>query len=178
MHRAAGATEVLIVVGQSLRADARAARRAGAGAAALLAKLSPVDLVLVEGFKRDPHPKLEVHRAANGKPLLASRRSAHRRRSRRDAPLPQARVPVVSLDDIDAIADILVAARGAAPMPSLAQRAEPPDGAAHRRLLRVLRPAAADRRDGAADRRARHAGRRDRARAARATRTGACWRAT
>jgi molybdopterin-guanine dinucleotide biosynthesis protein B len=36
----------------------------------LLQKLSPCDLVLVEGWKRDPIPKLEVHRAANGKPWL------------------------------------------------------------------------------------------------------------
>ena len=36
----------------------------------LLAKMSPVDLVIVEGFKREPHRKIEVHRAANGKPLL------------------------------------------------------------------------------------------------------------
>ena len=38
--------------------------------AELLGKLAQVDLVLIEGFKRDAHPKLEVHRAANGKPLL------------------------------------------------------------------------------------------------------------
>jgi molybdopterin-guanine dinucleotide biosynthesis adapter protein len=36
----------------------------------LLAKMSPVDLVLIEGFKREPHRKIEVHRAANGKPAL------------------------------------------------------------------------------------------------------------
>ncbi len=36
----------------------------------LLRKLAPVDLVLVEGYKREPHPKLEVYRAAVGKPLL------------------------------------------------------------------------------------------------------------
>jgi molybdopterin-guanine dinucleotide biosynthesis adapter protein len=36
----------------------------------LLAKMSPVDLVVVEGFKSEPHPKIEVHRAANSKPLL------------------------------------------------------------------------------------------------------------
>ena len=35
-----------------------------------LARLSPCDLVLVEGFKHEPIPKLEIHRAANGKPLL------------------------------------------------------------------------------------------------------------
>ena len=36
----------------------------------LLRPLSPVDLVIVEGFKREGHPKIEVHRAANGKPWL------------------------------------------------------------------------------------------------------------
>ena len=39
--------------------------------AALLARLSPVDLVLVEGYKRDAHPKIEAHRAATGQPLIA-----------------------------------------------------------------------------------------------------------
>jgi hypothetical protein len=45
-------------------------RRTGAAARDLLRQLAPVDLVLIEGFKREPHPKLEVHRAANGKPWL------------------------------------------------------------------------------------------------------------
>ena len=36
----------------------------------LLAKMSPVDLVVVEGYKAGPHRRIEVHRAANGKPLL------------------------------------------------------------------------------------------------------------
>ena len=36
----------------------------------LLAKMSRVDLVIVEGFKSEPHRKIEVHRAANGKPML------------------------------------------------------------------------------------------------------------
>ena len=36
----------------------------------LLQKLSRVDLVVVEGFKSGPHRKIEVHRAANGKPFL------------------------------------------------------------------------------------------------------------
>ena len=36
----------------------------------LLAKVSRVDLVIVEGFKREPHCKIEVHRLANNKPLL------------------------------------------------------------------------------------------------------------
>jgi molybdopterin-guanine dinucleotide biosynthesis protein B len=74
---------------------------------ALLDKLSPVDLVLVEGFKRDAFPKIEVHRVANGKPLL------HPEDPRiiaiaSDQPLPQASVPVVELDDVERIVDLLL----------------------------------------------------------------------
>ena len=36
----------------------------------LLSKMSRVDLVVVEGYKSEPHRKIEVFRAANGKPLL------------------------------------------------------------------------------------------------------------
>ena len=43
--------------------------------------MTPVDLLLVEGFKREAHDKLEIYRAANGKPLLATRRSPPRRDS-------------------------------------------------------------------------------------------------
>jgi molybdopterin-guanine dinucleotide biosynthesis adapter protein len=69
-HRVAGATEVLVASDQrfALMHELRGAPQPSL--ADLLGKLSPVDLVLVEGFKRDTHMKLEVHRAANGKPLL------------------------------------------------------------------------------------------------------------
>jgi molybdopterin-guanine dinucleotide biosynthesis protein B len=106
-HRVAGATEVLIssanrfALMHELRGEPEWTLHA------LLAKLSPVDLVLVEGFKRETHPKLEVFRAAVGKPMLQP-----------DDPnivavasdgAVAARVPVVPLDDIEAVADVLVA---------------------------------------------------------------------
>jgi molybdopterin-guanine dinucleotide biosynthesis protein B len=69
--------------------------------------MSPVDLVLVEGFKRDAFPKLEVHRPANGKPLIHPE-DPHIIAVASDSPLPQARVPVVDLNNIEAIADILI----------------------------------------------------------------------
>jgi molybdopterin-guanine dinucleotide biosynthesis protein B len=107
MHRAAGATEVAIssakrfAILHELRDDPEW------DLPALLDKLSPVDLVLVEGFKRDAFPKIEVHRVANGKPLL------HPEDSRiiaiaSDQPLPQASVPVVELDDVERIVDLLL----------------------------------------------------------------------
>jgi molybdopterin-guanine dinucleotide biosynthesis adapter protein len=70
VHRQSGATEVLVSSGMrwALMHELRGA--AEPGLPELLAKMSRVDLVIVEGFKSEPHRKIEVHRAANGKPLL------------------------------------------------------------------------------------------------------------
>jgi molybdopterin-guanine dinucleotide biosynthesis protein B len=84
--------------------------------AELLAKLAPVDLVIVEGFKRGSHPKLEVFRAEVGKPLLHPD-DPHVVAVASDRPLAAATVPVVDLDDIDAIIDVILA--GAAPIATL-----------------------------------------------------------
>lgn len=106
-HRSAGATEVLVVSGNrwALMHELRGAPEPALPD--LLAKLTNVDLVLIEGFKRESFPKLEIHRVVNDKPLLhpddpwivavAS-----------DTALPQAKVPVVDLNDIDGIADLLL----------------------------------------------------------------------
>ncbi len=69
-HRQAGATEVLVSSAQrwALMHELRGA--AEPSLQAHLARLSPCDLVLVEGFKREPIPKLEIHRQANAKALL------------------------------------------------------------------------------------------------------------
>ena len=69
-HREAGAAEVLISSANrwALMHELRGA--AEPRLPELLSKLSAVDLVVVEGFKREPHRKIEVHRAGNDKPLL------------------------------------------------------------------------------------------------------------
>ncbi|MFU2486616.1 molybdopterin-guanine dinucleotide biosynthesis protein B [Thauera sp. WH-1] len=69
-HRQAGCREVMVSSGQrwSLTHELRGAPEATLDE--LLAHLSPCDLVLVEGFKRAPIPKIEVHRAVLGAPLL------------------------------------------------------------------------------------------------------------
>src|SRR5215831_17933168 len=69
-HRMVGASEVLVGSANRWALVHELRGQAEPGLAALLAKLSPVDLVLVEGYKRESHPKLEVYRAALGKPLL------------------------------------------------------------------------------------------------------------
>jgi molybdopterin-guanine dinucleotide biosynthesis protein B len=108
MHRTAGATEVLISSAKRFAVLHELRNEPEWNLVDLLAKLSPVDLVLVEGFKRDPFPKLEIHRAANGKPLLQPD-DPHIVAIAADIPLPDAKVPVIDLDDIEGIADLLLA---------------------------------------------------------------------
>src|SRR5579883_2262980 len=69
-HRRAGATEVLVSSSNrfALMHELRGAPEPTLSD--LLARLAPVDLVIVEGFKRDPIPKIEIHRPEVGKPLL------------------------------------------------------------------------------------------------------------
>jgi molybdopterin-guanine dinucleotide biosynthesis adapter protein len=120
-HRMAGASEVL--VGSSARwALVHELRGATEPTLALLVqKLSPVDLVLVEGYKRERHPKLEIYRAALGKPPLYPDDPAIVAIAS-DEPLPRAKIPVVDRDDVEGIADLLIA--HAAPLASVLAHAE------------------------------------------------------
>jgi molybdopterin-guanine dinucleotide biosynthesis protein B len=120
-HREAGATEVLISSGRrfALLHELRGAPEPALPE--LLARLSPVDLVLVEGFKRGSHPKLEIFRAENGKPPIHPDDPAVVAVAS-DVPLPSAGVPVLDLDDIAAIADIVV--REARPVGALLAAAD------------------------------------------------------
>ena len=70
VHRAAGAHEVLVASANRLALMRELRGAPEPSLADLLRLLAPVDLVLVEGFKRDSLPKIEVHRAANGKPPI------------------------------------------------------------------------------------------------------------
>jgi molybdopterin-guanine dinucleotide biosynthesis protein B len=109
----AGATEVVVgslrrwAIVHELREEAEPTL------SALIEKVTPVDLLLVEGYKGEPHPKLEVYRAAVGKPLLHPQDPAIVAIAS-DAPLPDTRVARVALDDIEGIVDILL--RHAAPV--------------------------------------------------------------
>jgi molybdopterin-guanine dinucleotide biosynthesis protein B len=117
-HRTAGATEVLVSSATrfALMHELRGKREWTLDA--LLEKLSPVDLVLIEGFKTQAHPKLEVFRAAVGKPPLHPE-DENIVAIASDGPV-QASVPVVSLNDVEAVADILV--EKAAPLDTVIAR--------------------------------------------------------
>ncbi|MDR6871199.1 molybdopterin-guanine dinucleotide biosynthesis protein B [Bosea sp. BE125] len=108
-HRQAGAREVLISSERrwALMRELRGEPEAKLGE--LLGRLSPVDLVIIEGFKRDPHAKIEIYRLANGKPPLHPEDSSILAVVS-DSAFPEAGRPVVDLDDIAAVADIALAA--------------------------------------------------------------------
>jgi molybdopterin-guanine dinucleotide biosynthesis protein B len=76
--------------------------------AELLRRFDDVDLVIVEGFKRDTHPKIEVHRGANAKPWLHPQDPRIAAIASDIAP-PEDRLPRAHLDDIAAIADLVLA---------------------------------------------------------------------
>lgn len=105
-HRAAGASEVLIASSRRWALIHELRGGAEPPLSALLRRLSPVDLVIVEGFKADRHPKIEVHRTANGKPHLFPNVSGIRAIAS-DAASSITEIPSVSLDDVKAVADLV-----------------------------------------------------------------------
>jgi molybdopterin-guanine dinucleotide biosynthesis protein B len=105
-HRMAGATEVLVGSGRRWALMHELRDESEPQLATLLRKLSPVDLVVIEGYKREPHPKLEVHRAVVAGPLLAPDDAAIVAIAS-DEPLT-ANVPVIDLDDIEGVVDVLI----------------------------------------------------------------------
>ena len=69
-HRQAGAREVMVASSRRWALMHELREEPEPPLEDLVARISPVDLLLVEGWKRHPHPKLEVHRPSLGKPLL------------------------------------------------------------------------------------------------------------
>lgn len=108
MHRAAGATEVMVSSSSrwALLHELRGEPEWDFND--LLAKMAKVDLVLVEGFKREPFPKIEVYRAANGKPLLHLD-DPHIVAVATDDRALRIPLPVIDLNSLDDIATALLA---------------------------------------------------------------------
>jgi molybdopterin-guanine dinucleotide biosynthesis protein B len=104
-HREAGARQVLVSSEHrwALMTENRGAPEPDLRF--LLGRLSPVDLVIVEGFKRDTHPKVEVHRAANAKPWLHPE-DPHIAAVASDT-RPTSDLPWSPLDDVEAVADLV-----------------------------------------------------------------------
>ncbi|MBC6404998.1 MAG: molybdopterin-guanine dinucleotide biosynthesis protein B [Rhodospirillales bacterium] len=106
-HREAGAQQVLV---SSAARWALITEHRGApepDSATLLAKMEPVDLVIVEGFKREAHDKLEVFRPSLGKPALWPE-DPHVVAVASDTALPDCPRPVLPLNDAGAVANFVI----------------------------------------------------------------------
>ena len=109
-HREAGASQVILASRSrwALMAELRDAEEPSLDT--LMGKLDPVDLVLVEGYKREGHDKIEAHRAATGQPLIAPTDETIVAVAS-DSSL-EISVPLMHLDDTTAIADFILARVG------------------------------------------------------------------
>jgi molybdopterin-guanine dinucleotide biosynthesis adapter protein len=107
-HRAAGATEVALVGG---RRYAIMREQEEPTLAEVMARLAPADLVLIEGFKREPHPKIEV-RSGDGDRASLAANDPNILAIAADAPPADTRLPWFRRDDIAAIADFIASQTG------------------------------------------------------------------
>lgn len=104
-HRQVGATEVLVSSANRFALIHELRDAPEFTLRQLLARLGPCDLVLVEGYKRETHPKIEIFRAANGRPPLHPDDPMIRAIAT-DATFAGTNLPQVHLDDVEGIADL------------------------------------------------------------------------
>ncbi|WP_374307192.1 molybdopterin-guanine dinucleotide biosynthesis protein B [Methylocella sp.] len=102
-HREAGAREVLVASARRYALLHENAEGEEPALSELLAKMAPVDLLLIEGWKRDGHAKIEVFRAANGKPALHADDPTIRAVAA-DDPAAAGPLPFAHLDDVAGVA--------------------------------------------------------------------------
>lgn len=112
-HRSAGATEVMIASASRWALMHELRNQQEPEPEELWAQMAPVDIILIEGFKRQPHPRLEVHRPSVGKPLLC-RDDDRIVAIASDAPLPNLKIPLLDLNDPPAIARFIMRHEGLA----------------------------------------------------------------
>ncbi len=107
VHRESGATEVLVGSPQRWALIHENRGEPEASLDGLIARMTPVDLLLVEGFKAYPHDKVEVYRRDNGKPLICAE-DPHIVAVASDAPLPDVALPLFAIDDVAGLASFIL----------------------------------------------------------------------
>lgn len=107
-HRMAGATEVFVSSGIRWAHVRELRNEPEPDLADILPRLSPVDLLIVEGFKRHRHPKIEIYRAEVGKPFLHPDDN-YIVAVASDTKIPGASIPVIDLNDVEKIVDAMQA---------------------------------------------------------------------
>ncbi len=110
-HRTAGARQVLVASARRWALMTELGETAEPALASLLDRLDPVDLVLVEGYKRDRHPKIEARRRATAQDPIAEG-DASIEAVATDGPAEGIGLPVFALDDVAGIADFILARVG------------------------------------------------------------------
>ena len=105
-HRKSGASEIIVSSSRRWAQIHEVGESAEATLGELLVRLSPCDLILIEGFKTERHPKMEVFREAVGKsPLHPADRRIVAIAS--DRAFPRAGIPVADLNDVAAVSDMV-----------------------------------------------------------------------
>jgi molybdopterin-guanine dinucleotide biosynthesis protein MobB len=107
-HREAGATEVLVASASRWALLHEHRGTPEPTLPDLLARLGPCDLVLVEGFKREPHPKLQVYRASCGQPPLGADDAQAEAIATDEPAALQSGLPVLALDDTESVLDFIL----------------------------------------------------------------------
>jgi len=103
IHRESGATEVLVGSLQRWALIHEDRDEKETSLDNLIARMAPVDLLLVEGFKAYPHDKMEVYRQDNGKPLICIE-DPHIVALASDVAPPEVNLPLFALDDVAGVA--------------------------------------------------------------------------
>ena len=114
-HREAGASEVAVVSGKRFAIMHELRGEPEPSFEAILSRLAPCDLILVEGYKREAHLKIETRRLAAKDRAPLSAHDPNIVAIASDHPLPGEPLPVFSLDDIIGISDFIAARTGLAP---------------------------------------------------------------
>jgi molybdopterin-guanine dinucleotide biosynthesis protein MobB len=110
-HREAGAQEVLISSGNRWALMHELQGKDECKLEVLLVKMSPVDIVIIEGFKREPHAKIECHRATSEMPL-ASAQNTTIVAVASDVVVETGGLKCLDLNDVSTIADFVITQTG------------------------------------------------------------------
>ena len=110
-HREAGASEILVVTSSRWVLMHESREEPEPSIESLIERMTPVDLLLVEGFKTHHHPKLEIHRPSEGKPLMCTG-DPEIVAVACDVALEGLPVPVLDLNDPEGIARFILAWAG------------------------------------------------------------------
>ncbi len=107
IHRESGATEVLVGSPQRWALIHEDRDEKETSLDSLIARMTPVDLLLVEGFKAYPHDKVEVYRQDNGKPLICTK-DPYIVVLASDVAPPEVELPLFALDDVAGLASFIL----------------------------------------------------------------------